>query len=718
MREALRKAGAEPSAIGYIEAHGTGTPLGDAMELDSIRSVFRGLDSPGNPIVVGSVKTNIGHLESAAGIAGLIKAVLVLQHEEIPPHLHWKRGHADRVEIPASGKCWQRGAEKRLAGVSSFGFGGTNAHIILEEAPVREAAGTAERPVHIVALSAKTPAALEQIAARYAEFLRENPGVSIGDFAHTVNCGRPHFGVRRAVVANSVEDLRAKLAARAEARMPAGPPRVAFLYTGQGSQYDGMGRELYESQPVFHETLDRCAAVLRPLLENPLLDVIFASSLLDETAYTQPALFALEMALTELWKSWGVRPSIVLGHSVGEYAAACAAGVFSLEEGLKLIAARGRLMQQLPRNGTMVSVFAEEERVAKAAARYADSVSMAAINGPRLVVLSGESKAIDAIIADLAKAGVSTARLTVSHAFHSPLMRPMLAEFERETKDVRFRPPSTPLISNVSGAVAGEEVARPEYWSGHVLAPVRFHAAMESLDAAGADVLVEIGPKPMLLTMGKRCLPARERAWLASLESGRANWQTLLETLGELYTRGCDVNWEAIDAGFAHKRISGIPTYPFQRERYWVDRVLTTEEAAHPLLGRRLERLAHLPGTRVWQGRMRGNLEFIEDHRLLGSSVLPYSAYVEMALAAVAESAGEAAYEIADLKLHQPIFFGENGSAEVQSILTEQPAGFSFQVFRRQGPSDSAWLLCASARLRLAERRLPDEVRADVLCRQ
>ncbi|MGH9663204.1 MAG: acyltransferase domain-containing protein, partial [Bryobacteraceae bacterium] len=416
-------------------------------------------------------------------------------------------------------------------------------------------------------------------------------------------------------------------------------------------------------------TLDRCAAILRHLLDTPLLDAIFASSLLDETAYTQPALFALEMALTELWKSWGIRPSILLGHSIGEYAAASAAGVFSLEDGLKLIAARGRLMQQLPRNGTMVCVFAEEERVAKVTAGYSDSVSIAAVNGPRLVVLSGESKAVEAIIAVLVHEGIPTAPMTVSHAFHSPLMRPMLSEFERVTTTVSFRPPGIPLVSNVSGAVAGEEIARPEYWRDHVLAPVRFRAGMESLDAAGAEVLVEIGPKPMLLTMGKRCIPARGKAWLASLDPGRGNWQTLLETLGELYMRGCDVNWKAVDAGFVHHRISGAPTYPFQRERYWVEEApapapAQKTEAAHSLLGRRLERLAHLPGTRVWQGRVRGNLEFIEDHRLLGSAVLPYSAYVEMALAAVAEANGATGYEIADLKLHHPVFFGEDGSAE------------------------------------------------------
>ncbi|MGH9665299.1 MAG: beta-ketoacyl synthase N-terminal-like domain-containing protein, partial [Bryobacteraceae bacterium] len=275
MREALHKAGAEPSEIGYVEAHGTGTPLGDAMELDSIQAVYRGQGAPDGAVVAGSVKTNIGHLESAAGIAGLIKTVLMLRHEQIPPHLHFKRKNnrtGASVEIPATLQPWRRDGKRRLAGVSAFGFGGTNAHVILEEAPVQTAiAPSPERPVQMVALSAKTSGALEQLAACYAEFLRENPAIALDDFAHTVNCGRQHFSVRRVVAVNSVEDLRAKLIAPAEVRMPEGSPRIAFLYTGQGSQYVGMGRELYKSQPVFRETLDRCAAILRPLLDTPLL---------------------------------------------------------------------------------------------------------------------------------------------------------------------------------------------------------------------------------------------------------------------------------------------------------------------------------------------------------------------------------------------------------------------------------------------------------------
>jgi acyl transferase domain-containing protein/acyl-CoA synthetase (AMP-forming)/AMP-acid ligase II/acyl carrier protein len=731
MRDAWRRSGVNPSEAGYVEAHGTGTPLGDAMELASLKAVFEA--ERDDTVFAGSVKTNIGHLEAAAGIAGLIKTVLSLRHEEIPPHLHFERlnrraaENGGPVRIPSTLTPWPRGERKRLAGVSSFGFGGTNAHVIIEEAPIRLKPESAERGAHLVALSARTPRALDQVSKQYAGFLAANPRVSLGDFAYTVCSGREHFPARRALIAKSAEELREKLQVSFDARHPSQPPRIAFLYTGQGSQYAGMGRELYDTQPVFRQTLGRCSEILQSVSGDSLLDVLFAppgqASRIDQTVWTQPILFAMEVSLTQMWRSWGIEPSIVLGHSIGEYAAACAAGVFSIEDGLRLVARRAALTQALCRNGAMLSVFAGQDRVAELVARHANAVSIAAVNGPRNVVISGESRAIEEIAAALEGSGTHTAPLPVSHAFHSPLMRPMLSEFEAAARMVKFRAPAVPVISTVSGGPAGADLANAAYWSRNAMEPVQFVAGMQCLAGAGVDAFVEIGAKPMLLTMGKRCIAPEKHAWLASLDQNRGNWSTLLEGLGELYERGCEVNWRQVYAGFSCQRLSGLPTYPFERERYWIDATpgfaSKAAEQPHPLLGERMEGPAHLPETYIWRSQISASMDYIQGHCLMGAAVLPYSAYVEMALRAARETAPGSDYRISELELHQPVLFGAGSLAEMQTVLSRQPGGsFSFQVFRRTDVADRQWSLCASARLRATGGRDPLEVRVDVLCRQ
>ena len=358
---------------------------------------------------------------------------------------------------------------RRIGAVSSFGFNGTNAHVIVMEAPEQKRAGAqVERPYHLLCLSARSDKALREQASRLQHYVQEHPEVGLPDICFTANARRAHFPHRLALEAASTTQLQDKLMAFTSGSSPVGAlcrrlegndqPRVAFLFTGQGSQYVGMGRQLYETQPTFRRSLERCAEILRPCLERPLLDVVYptgdALSPLNETAYTQPALFALEYALAELWKSWGIEPSVVLGHSVGEYVAACVAGVFSLEDGLKLIAERGRLMQALPQDGEMVAVFADEVRVAAACCPYASEVSIAAINGPEHVVISGRGQAVQQIVAALQAAGVRTQKLQVSHAFHSPLMEPMLEEFARTARQVTYRSPQLGVISNVTGQLA------------------------------------------------------------------------------------------------------------------------------------------------------------------------------------------------------------------------------------------------------------------------
>jgi malonyl CoA-acyl carrier protein transacylase len=597
-RQALENAKVQPAQISYVEAHGTGTSLGDPIEVKSLKSVLMQGRTLDQPCWIGSVKTNIGHLEGAAGVAGLIKVILSLQHQEIPPHLHLKQLNpyisleGTPLSIPIKLQPWLSTTARRLAGVSAFSFGGTNCHVILEEAPVSNVVvADIERPLHLLTLSAKSDGALEELVQKYEHFLTSHPEVSLADVCFTANKGRTHFNHRLAAIAHSSTHLREQLAAFAAKQEVGGlitglvtskkSPKIAFLFTGQGSQYVGMGRQLYETQPTFRQTLDSCDEILRPLLEKPLLKVLYPStgesSPLDETAYTQPALFALEYALAKLWLSWGITPQVVMGHSVGEYVAACVAGVFSLEDGLKLIASRARLMQALPQNGEMVALFASQAQVTAAIQTIASKVperqqevAIAAINGPESVVISGQHQAVEAVISLLQSQGVKIQKLKVSHAFHSPLMEPMLADFERAASEVTYSSPQINLVSNVTGQLVTDEVATPKYWLEHVCESVKFAASIETIYQHGYQVFVEIGPKPTLLGMGRHCLPKGVGVWLPSLRPGQSDWQQILTSLAALYVQGVNIDWSGFDQDYLRHLIQ-LPTYPFQRQRYWLE---------------------------------------------------------------------------------------------------------------------------------------------------
>ncbi len=603
IRQALKNAEVTPAQISYVEAHGTGTSLGDPIEVKSLKAVLMKEREADQPCWLGSVKTNIGHLEAASGMAGLIKVVLSLKHKEIPPHLHLKQLNSlislegTTFAIPTECQPWLAGAESCLAGLSAFGFGGTNCHVVLEEAPSQEVGKIPElnstlgqnsiksdRPLHLLSLSAKNEQALKELAKRYTDFLVAHPEKSLADVCFTANTGRSHFDYRLAVVAESTKPMQGVLEAFTAGRettglisgrvQPKKYRKVAFLFTGQGSQYVGMGQQLYDTQPIFRQTLERCDEILRPYLKQPLLSVIYpesgVSSLLNETGYTQPALFALEYALFQLWKSLGIEPSVVMGHSVGEYVAACVAGVFSLEDGLKLMAERGRLMQALPQNGEMVAVLARETQVAKAIQPYTQDISIAAINGPQSIVISGRREAVRAAIAALNTKGIKTKRLTVSHAFHSPLMEPMLATFEKVAASVSYSLPKIKLISNLTGELATTEVTNPQYWCHHVRQPVKFAASMETLYQQGYEMFLEIGARPTLLGMGRYCLPENLGIFLPSLSPTQEDWQQLLQSLAALYVRGLPVDWSAFDQDYSRRRLQ-LPTYPFQRQRYWAN---------------------------------------------------------------------------------------------------------------------------------------------------
>ncbi|MCB9450593.1 MAG: type I polyketide synthase [Anaerolineaceae bacterium] len=712
LRRALAMAKVKPTDISYIETHGTGTLIGDPIEVEAIGTVIGEGRPQDLPLVLGAVKSNIGHAESASGIAGLIKVVLSMQHGEIPRNLHFYEANPRipwpdfPVVVPTEHLDWTPVNGKRLAGVSGFGFSGTNAHVVLEEAPLVDP-DLIERPVHLLTLSALNEPALRSLARRYQQYLAEHEDLPLVNAAYTAVSGRAQFAHRLAVIGESSAELQAELATFAAGDESVGiaagvvekkaRPKIAFLFTGQGAQYVGMGRGLYETQPVFRAALDQCDAILRSLLKQPLLSVLYPAegqeSPLDNTTYTQPALFALEYALAQLWLSWGIQPSAVMGHSVGEYVAACIAGVFSLEDGLKLIAERGRLMGELPAGGKMAAVFADEATVSDAIVAYADQVSIAAVNGPENIVISGAGEAVERILDELRVAGVKARPLNVSHAFHSPLMEPMLDTFARTAGQIKFAAPRIRLISNVTGEVAGAEVAQATYWREHVRAAVQFSRAVETLYADGYTLFLEVGPSPTLIGMGQRIVNSEGLSWLASLRSGRDDERQLLGALGGLYTRGVPVNWAAFYGDYPHYKVP-LPTYPFQRERFWPAITLSPvqhqpkpQPGLHPLLGRRLRSPAEALQFEVELGT--GWLSYLNDHRIYGTAVLPGAAYVEIGLAAAQAAFGAGHFAVEELTIHDALLIPDDAPRVVQVFLTPDSADQgTFKVYSLQDDSD------------------------------
>jgi acyl transferase domain-containing protein/SAM-dependent methyltransferase/acyl carrier protein len=593
IRSALANAGVQPSQVSYVEAHGTGTSLGDPIEVQALAAVLGEGRAPGNRLQIGSAKTNLGHLETAAGIAGLIKTVLMLQHKEIPPHLHFQEPNPyipwSTIPVDVATQRAPLGSMdgRYIAGVSSFGFSGTNVHVVLESAaaPLAETQKV-ERPLHILTLSAKSPAALRELAQKYASLLVEKNTPRFEDICFTADAGRAHLNHRLAVVAESGEQTRNLLAAFTSGEK-AGEifsgqvyethlPEVAFLFTGHGAQYPGMGRRLYETQPTFKAVLDECSRLMESYLDRSIISVLYDpahKALMERMAYAQPVLFSIEYALAQLWKSWGISPSIVIGHSLGENVAACVGGAFILEDGLKIVATRGRLMDELPERGEMAAVFADEPEVAEALIPYSEEVTIAAINGPLNTVISGSSQAVQKVLADLKGKRIKSQRLAVAQAAHSPMLDPMLDEYEKVIAEVKFNELQVGLISSVTGKlISSEEIADPIYWRQQVRRPVRFADAMQTLQAQGQTLFLEIGPNPTLLALGRRCLPEQAGVWLPSLRPGWDDWQVMLESLAELYIHGVKVDWEGFDRDYSRRR-EPLPTYPWQRERYWAPQI-------------------------------------------------------------------------------------------------------------------------------------------------
>ncbi|MEM1366473.1 MAG: SDR family NAD(P)-dependent oxidoreductase [Cyanobacteria bacterium P01_H01_bin.15] len=695
IRQALKNGKVAAADISYIEAHGTGTALGDPIEAGALGGIFGETHQTKKPLYVGSVKTNIGHLEAAAGIAGLMKVVLSMQQQTLPPHLHFEQPspYIDWENLPLAITTqtvdW---SGPQLAGVSSFGFSGTNAHVVLESgAPTATTASVdPDSSSYLLALSAKDPQALKELAASYSDTLGRSE-LSLRDICWSAWHLRSQFSQRVALVAGTKEQFQVHFQQLAESEITETPstsksPKIGFLFTGQGAQSVNMARELYETEPIFREVIQRCAEILEPELEIPLLTVLYPDlgtaganpdpqQTLQQTEYTQVALFVIAYALTETWKAWGVEPALVLGHSIGEYAAACTAGVMGWEAGLRLIAARGRLMSALPASGGMMAVMAS---VSEIQPYLNNAVIVAAENGPNSNVIAGPDADLTLIAEKLATAGITTKTLRVSHGFHSPLMEPMVTAFSEAARGLTYQRPRIPFISTVTGNSEKDVIANPEYWIEHIRQPVKFHSAMTHLPD-DIDVLLEIGPRPTLIALGQVCLPNWSGQWLTSLQPRRdgtlCDRSTILSSLGRLFELGVAVHYPGPIGARAD-----LPTYPFQREPFWIEVTPQVEQARieHPLLGERLK-LAKSAEIYFERALTPDALPYLQQHQIFETPVMPAVGYLEMAMAAAKSILGaHRDFAFTTVQFQKPLLL--SGRQTWQLVLTLLVSQYQFEV--------------------------------------
>ncbi|MGW2232125.1 SDR family NAD(P)-dependent oxidoreductase, partial [Streptomyces formicae] len=705
IRQALETAGLTPSDVDAVEAHGTGTKLGDPIEAQALLATY-GQDRAGEPLWLGSMKSNIGHTQAAAGVAAVIKMVMAMRHGVLPKTLHVNEpsSHVDwstgAVELLTDERAWPDVDRPWRAGVSSFGFSGTNAHAIIEQAPAVEQDEAPETPARDAGavvpwvLSAGDEGALRDQAERLLSLIDEHEPVDVG---YSLATSRARLSHRAVAVGADRSELRAALEALAGGQVSGAvvtgvadePGRVGFLFSGQGSQRLGMGRELAPRFPVFAEALDEVLGLMAPEVR----EVLFGedADALNETGVTQPALFAVEVALFRLLESWGVRPDVLAGHSIGELAAAHVSGVWSLKDAVKVVAARAGLMQALPEGGAMVAIQAREEEIA---GDLSETVGIAAVNGPSSVVVSGVAADVEVVGEKWREAGRKVTKLRVSHAFHSPLMDPMLDEFRTVLEGVSYEAPSIPIVSTLTGQLAtADELTSPEYWVRHVRESVRFADAVSALVAEGVGTFVEVGPGGTLSALGQESAP--DAGFVPVLRTEQAEETALVSALARLCARGVRMDWERFFAGRGARRVD-LPTYAFQRERYWPDTLPTVGDvsaaglgaAEHPLLGAAVA-VGDTDGA-LLTGRLSVRTHpWLADFAVRGSTLLPGSAFVELAIRAGDQVGCDL---IEELTLDAPLVLPENGSVRVQVWVggADESGRRELTFYSSEGDADDA----------------------------
>lgn len=748
IRDALRRAQISPQEVAYLEAHGTGTELGDPIELQAAAAALASERNGNGPLLVGSVKTNIGHLEAAAGMAGLIKVLLALQHNSIPgqknfetpnPHIPW-----DKIDVQVLTKPTDWPAANQIAGVSAFGMSGTNAHAILSAPPAdgslpndstrrpttsvspaavastrgeasRQDVGFAETvpEPHLICLSGRTEAALHELAGRYERHLRAHPSIDLADVAYTTTVGRSHFEHRASIVPDSHEGALAALGSLARSSTADNlitgsarrPPKTAWQFTGQGSQYTGMAKALYDHEPIFRNVIDHCDQQLRAWRKpaqnerGTLKHTLFVDEeLIHHTSWTQPAIFAVQMGLAKLLESRGLVPDVVLGHSVGQYAAACVAGMMSWDDGLKLIAERGRLIGDLPTGGRMLAVFASREQVESVLADHAGTdVSVAARNGTHIVV-SGPADAVQSLEAVFAERGLRCRPLATSHAFHSSLMDPALQPFREFASDIRFHEPTIPLICNVSGNVLPANAKTDaDYWTAHIRQPVAFADSIDRLQELGCEFVLELGPQGHLTRMAAANWKGPAGNLVSCLDRNTEDRSSFLKAMAALHVNGAKVDFRALHAGQQRRPVL-LPTYPFQRQRFWGPDKPRADHAtfhtAHPLLGHRISLAGVTNQTRYESFVEADSPPWLTDHQVMDQIVMPGAAFVEMAIAATSSFP----VHLEDLTFEQPL--SPNGRTPVQTIVRRTDDESAIESFSAN--RNGAWTRHFKARIKQA----------------
>ena len=721
--DAVQQAEIPVQSINFIETHGTGTPLGDPIEIHGLTRAFNQLEKQGALALspqscgLGAVKASIGHLECAAGMAGLIKVLLAMKHRVLPGHANFSSLNP-RIKLADSpfyvvdgNRHWapaldEAGNEFPLrAGISSFGFGGVNGHLIVEEPPRGAALAPAlAEGASLLSLSAASPDSLRALAADYAQRLAADPA-RYALLCAAANQAQPGLRYRKALVSTSAQALRQQLLALQDGAIkPARSDRkLAFVFSGQGAQYAGMGAQLYQQNAAFKQALDDCEARLLPLLGRPLLALMFNREQQDIhlTEYTQPALFALEYGLSKMWQSMGIQPDFIIGHSIGELVGACVAGVLSLDDAIKIVVARGRLMGSISALGKMAAIFASETQVRELLAPLSLAVDIAAVNGPNSIILSGSAAAVEAAVAAFAARGIDSRYLNVSQAFHSSLMEPILASFRDQFKGIRLAEPRIKLISNLTGQLETELFATADYWVNHLRNTVNFQAGVESLIQQGVTDWLEIGPSSMLLNLAKRTLDQQgcEARLIESMKPDEEAKTTLLGALAALFEAGCDPQWSSV-CGKVNPGCVDLPRYPFDRQAYWV-----------PLQQKPAKRLQAVAGSAMPGRQLPLALAslacfeadpiadfgaYLLDHQVKGFSLMPAAGFIACASSALARAGvNPEGLTLAQLKFLQPFHLQQEG-AELQTLLTRNAQAWQIQIAGRAGGDDD-WTIYATA---------------------